>query len=92
MNSVEGFLADFLTPILSNIIRELMRESLIKIHQLVSGNTTFVALNLGGVRHVHLALTMNAEDYMAHTGHVFVTPHSPRNYPPTMGTAQEQAI
>ena len=29
---------------------------------------------------------------MAQTGYAFVPPHNPRNYPLTMGTAQEQAL
>ena len=37
-------------------------------------------------------LTMTPGDYMAQTGYTSVPPYNPRNYPPTMGTAQEQAL
>ena len=51
-----------------------------------------MASNLGGGRHVHLVITMTDDYYMSHTGYVFVPPHNPGDYPPTMGTVQEQAI
>ena len=41
---------------------------------------------------MHLVLTMIAKDYMAPTGYKFLLPHSPRDYPPKMGTKQEQAL
>ena len=81
-NRVEGVLTDFLMLILSKTVGELIRESLIKIHQLISGNVASVASNLGGGRHVHLALTMTAEDYLAQMGYVFVPPHNSIVYPP----------
>ena len=90
--SVEGVLADFPTPIISKIGGEPKGEALVKLHRLISGNTTFLALNLGGGCHGHLALTMTAEDYMAQTGYAFVPPHNTGNYPPMMGTAQVQAL
>ena len=51
-----------------------------------------VASNLVGGRHGNLALTMTKEEYLSQTGYAFVPPHNPVNYPPTMGTAQEQAL
>ena len=62
--------------ILPNIFGEPTRESIIDIDQLISGNTTSVASNLGGGWHGHLALTMTMEDYLDQTGHVFVPPHN----------------
>ena len=35
---------------------------------------------------------MTSEYYMAHTGYMFVPPHNPGNYLPTIGTYQEQAL
>ena len=35
---------------------------------------------------------MMAKEYMAQTGFQFVMPHSPVNYPQSMGIAQEQAL
>ena len=63
-SSVKGVLMDIPTTILPKINRELTREQLIDIHQLISGNEAYVASNLGGGRHRHLALTMTAEEYM----------------------------
>ena len=51
-----------------------------------------MALNLRGGLNGHLTLTMTAEDYMAQRVHAFVPPHNPGNYPPTMGTAQDQVL
>ena len=48
--------------------------------------------NLRGGRNDHLELIMNVEDYLAQTGHAFLPPHNPSDYPPTMGSAQEQAL
>ena len=90
--SVEGILADFLTPILPNIGREPTIEVLIKLHRLISGNMVSVALNLVGGRRGNLMLTTTVEDYMAQTGYAFVPPQNPFNYPLTMGTAQDQAL
>ena len=90
--SVKGVLADFPTPILPNIGGEPTREALINLHQLVSGNVASVAPNLREFRHGHLALIMTAEEYMSQMGYMFVPPHNPGDYPPTMGTAQEQAL
>ena len=92
VNSVRGVLTDFLTPILTNIVVELTRVSIINIHWLISGNATFVASNLGGGRNGHLTINMTAEDYLAQMVHIFVTTNNPRDYPKTMGTAQEQAL
>ena len=92
INSVNGVIADFLTPILSKILGEPTRESLIKIHQIISGNTASVASNLGGGWHIHLALTMTADEYLAQAGHVFVPLHKPGYYPPDMGNAQKQEL
>ena len=66
--SVKGVLSDFLTPILPKIGRYPTRESLIELNRLTSGNAAYVASNLGGGQLRHLALTITAEDYMAHTG------------------------
>ena len=46
--SAEGFLAEFLTPILPNIDGEAKREGIIDLHGLISGNAAFMALNLRG--------------------------------------------
>ena len=81
MISVKGVLAYFLAPILLKIDREPTREGLIDIHQLVRGNLVYVASNLRGGQHIHLALTMTAKEYRAQTRFVFVPPHSPDNYP-----------
>ena len=58
--SAMGVLADFSTPILPNICRELTIEALIDLHQLVSGNAASMVSNLGGGRHGHLVLKMTA--------------------------------
>ena len=87
-SSVKGFLVDFLTPILTKIGGEPTRESMIDLHQLVSGNAASVASNPGGGWHRHLALRMTSEEYMAQTGCAFVPPNDPGNYPPTVGTVQ----
>ena len=51
-----------------------------------------MASNLGGGGHEYLALTMTYKECMEQMSYIFVPPHSPGNYPPTMGTAQEQAL
>ena len=51
-----------------------------------------VASNLRGGRHSHLAITMTLEEYLDQTVHTFIQPHNPGNYPPTMGTSQQQAL
>ena len=89
---IEGVFAYFTTPILTKIGREPTRESLVKIHCLISGNVPCVASNLGGGQHRHLALTITTKDYMAHMGYVFVPSHNPISYHPMMVTAQEQAL
>ena len=78
-SNVEGFLADFLTPILPKIDREPTREEMINLHILISGNAASVESNLGGGRHRHLALTMMSKEYRAHTGFAFLRPHNPGN-------------
>ena len=35
---------------------------------------------------------MTDKEYMEQTGFAFVPPHKPRNYPQSMGSAQEQAL
>ena len=67
-SSIKGALADFPTPILPNSGVELTREALINLHPLVSGNTVYVASNLGECRHGHLTLKFTGEEYTAHTG------------------------
>ena len=67
-NSVEGFLTELLTPILPNIVGELIRQYVTKTHKLINGNAASVASNLGGFRHGHLTLTMTVEEYLAQTG------------------------
>ena len=64
-SSVNGVIVDFLTPIIPKINGGTTRESLIELHQLISGNTVSMASKLGGGRHGHLTLTMTTEDYMA---------------------------
>ena len=91
-NSIEGVLMEFLTPILPKIGGDPTREALINLHQLISGNAASMVSNLVGGHHRHLALTMTAEEYMEQTGYTFVPPHNPGNYPPMMGTAQEQVL
>ena len=76
MSSVEGFIADFPTPILPKIGVEPTREGMIDLHQLVSGNPLSVASNLGGGRHRHLALIMTTEEYREQTGLAFLPPHN----------------
>ena len=77
-SSVEGVLADLLTPILPKIDRELTREGLIDIHQLISGNAASMASNLGEVQNGHLALTMTTDEYMEQKGFAFLPPHNQR--------------
>ena len=48
--------------------------------------------NLGGVRHGHLTLTTIAKEYTSHMGYEFVPPQNPDDFPPIMGTTQEQAL
>ena len=91
-NSIKGVLSDFLTSILPTIFRETIREALIKIHLLIIGNLSYVTSNLGLGRNGHPMLTMNMEEYLAQTAHVFVPPYNPVYYPPKMGTAQEKAL
>ena len=62
-SSIEGVLVDFPTPIISNIGGIPTRESLIDLHELVSGNVVSVASNLGGGRHRHLTLTTTSNKY-----------------------------
>ena len=78
-NSAKGVLADFLMPILPNIVGEPTRESLIEIHQLISENAASMASNIGEVWHDHLALTMTVEEYLSQAGHAFVPPHNPND-------------
>ena len=91
MSSVEGFLADFPTPILPKINIEPTREGLINIHRLIGGNTEPVASNLRGGRPGHLTLMMTAGGCMEQTRFAFVPPQNPGNCPQSMGSAQEQA-
>ena len=91
-SSIEGVLADFLTPILPNIGREPTREGPINLQQLISGNAASMSPNLGGGRHRHLALTMTSKYYASQGGFAFVPLHNLGNYPPTMGNNQDQAL
>ena len=91
-SSVKGVLADFLTPIITKIFGEPTRGGLIKIHQTISLNAASFKDNLIRGCHRHLALTMDAEDYLEQTGHMFAPPYNPGDYPPTMGTEQEQTL
>ena len=91
-SSVEGVLAGFQTPILPKIDRELEIQGLADIHQLISGNVAYVASNLGGGRHGHLALMMTDKEYMEQTGFAFFAPQNPGDYPQSMGSTQEQAL
>ena len=88
MISVEGVLAEFLTHILPKIDGELTIEGLIDLHQLIRGNAAYVASNLGGGQHGHLALTMTAKEYRAQTRFVLLLPHNPGDYPQSMGNSQ----
>ena len=67
-------------------------ESLINLNILISGNAVSVVLNLGGGRNGHLTLTMTDKEYTTQMGYLFVPPHNPGEYPPIMGTVQEQAL
>ena len=91
-SKVKGVLAYFPTPMFLKIDGEPTIKGLIDLHRLISGNAASVASNLGGDRHGHLALTMTATEYRAHTGLVFLPPHNPGNYPQSMGNSQEQAL
>ena len=62
ISSVEGFLVDLLTLILPNIGKDMTREDLIGLHQLISGNVALVTSNLGRCRPGHLVLMMTVED------------------------------
>ena len=61
--SIEGVLADFLKPILPKISVEPTSEGLIKIHQLINGNTESKSSKLRGGGHRIFTLTMINEDY-----------------------------
>ena len=78
-SSVEGLLADFMTPILPKIGGEPTREGLIEVHQLISGSVASMPLNLGGSRYGYFAPEITDEEYMEQTGFVFVPPHNPGN-------------
>ena len=91
-NSIKGVLSDFPTLILPEIFGEPTREYHTKIYRLISGNAESMVSNLGGGRNVHLALTITTYDYLAQTGHAFVSLYKPIDPPLTMGTAQEQAL
>ena len=91
ISSSKGGLADFLTPILSNIGEEPTREGLIDLHRLVSGNVASVASKLIGGQKGNLTLTVTTKEYMIQTGFEFVHPHNPGNYPRSMVNDQEQA-
>ena len=91
-NSIKGVLSDFPTLILPEIFGEPTREYHTKIYRLISGNAESMVSNLGGGRNVHLALTITTYDYLAQTGHAFVSLYKPIDPPLTMRTAQEQAL
>ena len=91
-STVEGVLTYLLTTIHAKIGEKTTREALIDIHQLVCGNTASVALNLGGGWYGHIVLTMTAKEYKAQMGYAFLPLQNPGNCPPTMVTAQEQAL
>ena len=91
-SSVEGVFTDFPTSIIPKIGRESTWEGLIKIHWLISGNSAYVASNLGGGRYRHLALTITAAEYVEQAGFAFVPLHNPGNYPQSMDSSQEQAL
>ena len=91
-SSIEGVLADFLTPILPNIDVKPTIEGLVNTHQLIRGDVELVSSNLGGGQHGHLALTMTSKDYSAWTGFVFVPPQNLVYYPPNTENAQDQAL
>ena len=41
-NSVEGLFTDFTTPIITKIVGEMMREALIELHRMISGNNALI--------------------------------------------------
>ena len=89
---IKGFLSDLSTLMLPKIVGEPAREAFVELHRIISTNAASVASKIGEGIHVHLALTMAAEDYMDQTGNDFVPPHNPCNYPPMRVTAQEHAL
>ena len=91
-SSAEGVLPDFPKTILWKIGGEPTREALIDLHQLISGNTAYVASKIGGGRNRHLVLAMTSEEYTSQMGYALVPPHNPGDYLPKMGTSQEQAL
>ena len=78
-NSIEGFLMDLPMPILPNISREPTRESLIEIHQRISGNAISMASKLRVGYHDYPTIMITTVDYLSQTGHTFVPLHNP-NY------------
>ena len=81
---------DILIPVKPKIARELTRESLININQLISWNAASMASNFGGVQPSHLTLTIPTEDYLAHMGHTLITPHNTVNFPKVIETENFQ--
>ena len=90
--SVEGFLADFLTPIILKISIEPTRESLIELHCRICGNVASLVLN-----------TWRRPAWTPHAQHdhrrlhgidkLRVCASAPSgDYLPIMGTAQEQVL
>ena len=73
-SSIKRVIANFTTPILFNIDREPTREALINIHQLISVNALSVESNIVGGRHIHLAQTMTAREYMNEVFYTTVHP------------------
>ena len=69
-----------------------MRESLIKIHRLLSSSAASILSNLRGGIYGHPYLTMATEDYLSRTGHAFPPSHNPGNYHPNFEIEQEKLV
>ena len=74
--SIKGVLDYFPKPLFPKIDGEATIEVLIYLHQLISGNSAPVVLNLVGGQHRHVSLLMTAEEYMEQAGFAFVPPHN----------------
>ena len=89
---MDGVRSDFPAPIIPKIVRNMTREAVIKLHQIVMSNVASIAPNLDGGCHDYLALKMTVEDYLAQTCHLFSPLHNQGYLPPIKGTTQEQKL
>ena len=49
-----------------------------------------VVSNLERVWHIHIVLTMTAEDYLAQMGHMFIYTYNPGDYPQRWGITKKK--